>query len=129
MAVRMYSELIAWQKAMDLVEAVYHVTREFPRAELYGLTNQLRRAVISIPSNIAEGQGHHSTPDFLRFLGMAQGSLLEVETQILIAERLRYIPAQQRETVFVLRSEVGRLLMGLTQSLKRRDHKPLATSH
>jgi four helix bundle protein len=84
-----YKDLIAWQKAMDLVEMVYKATGQFPKEELYGLTNQLRRAVISIPSNIAEGQGRNSRNDFKRFLLISYGSLREVETQILIAERLQ----------------------------------------
>ena len=88
MAGKNYRDLIAWQKAMDLVEMVYKVTGQIPREELYGLTNQLRRAVVSIPSNIAEGQGRNSTNDFKRFLIISHGSLREVETQILIAERL-----------------------------------------
>ena len=92
MAVRNYSELIAWQKAMDLVAMVYASTKTFPKEELYGLTNQLRRAAVSVPSNIAEGQGRKSRNEFVRYLSIAHGSLCEVETQILIAERLGYLP-------------------------------------
>ena len=88
--VRHYRELIVWQKAMDLVMRVYEATECFPQRELFGLTNQLRRAAVSIPSNIAEGQGRNTTADFLRFLSIARGSLQELETQILIASRLRY---------------------------------------
>lgn len=91
MAVRNYSELIAWQKAMDLVEAIYKATKHFPREELYGLTSQLRRAGVSIPSNIAEGQGRKSTSEFLHHLSFAYGSLREVETQLVIAGRLGYL--------------------------------------
>src|SRR3979411_1014515 len=90
MKVRHYQELIVWQKAMDLVEEVYKVSRSFPREEIYGLTSQLRRAAVSIPSNVAEGQGRRTTTDFLRHLSIAYGSLLEVETQVLIATRLNY---------------------------------------
>src|SRR5262249_37836856 len=117
MAVKNYSELIAWQKAMDLVEVVYRSTKEFPREELYGLTAQVRRAAVSIPSNIAEGQGRRTTADFLHFLSMAYGSLREVETQILIAERLCYVDSTTREPVMALASEVGRLINGLVNSL------------
>ena len=95
MTVRNYTELIAWQKGMDFVEAVYKATKQFPKEELYGLTSQLRRAVVSIPSNIAEGQGRRSTKEFVQFLSIAHGSLREAETQILIAKRLNYIDAEQ----------------------------------
>ena len=89
--VKDYRDLIVWQKAMDLVEAIYRTTATFPREEIYGLTSQLRRAAVSIPSNIAEGNGRNTTRDYVHFLGMAYGSVKEVETQVLIAERLRYI--------------------------------------
>lgn len=89
--VQSYRQFIAWQKAMDLAEEVYRATRTFPKEELYGMTSQLRRAVVSIPSNIAEGQGRQSTGEFRQFLGNARGSLLEVESQILLAERLQYL--------------------------------------
>ncbi len=121
MAVRMYSELIVWQKAMDLVELVYRTTQRFPREELYGLTSQLRRAAISIPSNIAEGQGRRTARDFLRFLSTARGSLLEVETQILISERLGYLPAAERQGMFSRTDEISRLLSGLCRSLRGRE--------
>ena len=87
MKVKNYQELIVWQKAMDLVEDVYKSSRDFPREEIYALTSQIRRAAVSIPSNIAEGQGRRTTLDFLRHLSIAYGSLREVETQILIAGR------------------------------------------
>ena len=86
-----YRDLIAWQKAMDLVTAIYRATAGFPRDEIYGLTSQLRRAAVSIPSNIAEGQGRQSTREFIHFLSIAYGSLNEAQTQILIAERLKYL--------------------------------------
>jgi four helix bundle protein len=82
---------------VDLVEMVYKATGQFPKEELYGLTNQLRRAMISNPSNIAEGQGRNSTNDFKRFLVISHGSLREFETQILIAERLHYLTQAQIE--------------------------------
>jgi four helix bundle protein len=88
MAVRSYRELIAWQKAMDFVTEVYRATRTFPKEEIYGMTSQLRRAAVSIPSNIAEGQGRQTTGEFRQFLGHARGSLLETETQIVLSERL-----------------------------------------
>lgn len=105
---------------MDLVEMVYRVTTEFPRDELYGLRNQMRRAAVSIPSNIAEGQARHTTPEFLSFLSIANGSLRELETQTLIAKRLNYIGEGQESEVLGLAAEVGRLRNGLVAALKKR---------
>lgn len=86
MGVKHYRELIVWQKAMDLVAVVYSATRLFPKEETWGLAQQVRRAAVSVPSNIAEGQGRETTKDLSKHLTIAQGSLQEVETQILIAE-------------------------------------------
>lgn len=119
MKLKNYQELIAWQKAMDLVEEVYKASRDFPREDIYGLTGQIRRAAVSIASNIAEGQGRRTTADFLRHLSIAYGSLREVETQILIARRLKYITQTRLEEVMNLAGEVGRLLNGLMASLTR----------
>jgi len=94
MASRNYRDLIAWQKAMDLVMAVYRASENSPKQELYGLTSQVRRAAVSTPSNIAEGQGRRTNRDFCNFLSIAHGSLREVETQIFIASRLEYIDGQ-----------------------------------
>jgi four helix bundle protein len=116
-AVQHYRELIVWQKAMNLVETVYRTTDGFPKKEIYGLASQIQRAAVSVPSNIAEGQGRSSTRDFLHFLSMSQGSLMEVETQITIAERLGYIEKQQETTLLDATAEVGRLLNGLCNSL------------
>ena len=119
MKVKNYQELIAWQRAIDLVEVVYKASRGFPREELYALTSQIRRAAVSIPSNIAEGQGRRTTSDFLRHLSIAYGSLREVETQLIIAARLDYLTAAQLKTLMNLAGEVGRLLNGLMNSLSR----------
>src|SRR6266481_4085086 len=113
MKVRNYQELIAWQRAMDLVEEVYKASRDFPREEIYALTSQIRKAAVSIPSNIAEGQGRRTTADFLRHLSIAYGSLREVETQILIAQRLKHLVQAKVENVLTRGGEVGRLLNGL----------------
>ena len=91
MPVQSYRQLIAWQKGMHFVAEVYRVTRTFPKEEMYGVTSQLRRAAVSIPSNIAEGQGRQTTGEFRQILGHARGSLLETETQILLSERLEYL--------------------------------------
>jgi four helix bundle protein len=121
MKVRHYQELIAWQKAMDLVEEVYISTKGFPREEVYGLTSQLRRAAVSIPSNIAEGQGRRTTADFMRHLSIAYGSLLELETQVLIATRLSYLAQEKGNDVIDKAGEVGRILNGLMSSLAKRS--------
>lgn len=119
MKVKNYQELISWQRAMDLVEDVYRASRDFPREEIYALTSQIRRAAVSVPSNIAEGQGRRSTSDFLRHLSIAYGSLREVETQILISRRLKYISQAKLDEVMSRAGEVGRLLNGLMASLTR----------
>jgi four helix bundle protein len=117
MAVRNYTELIAWQKAMDLVEAVYTLSSRFPREEMFGLTSQIRKAAVSVPSNIAEGQGRWTTGEFIQFLGIAHGSLREVETQTRVAVRLKFVTQADAEPVFQVAAEVGRLIQGLKKSL------------
>jgi four helix bundle protein len=103
---------------MALVPNVYRCTQAFPKIETYGLTAQLRRAVISVPSNIAEGQGRLSTGVFRQFLGNARGSLMEVETQILIARDLGYVDQNQSDSLLTNAAEVGRILNGLLASLR-----------
>ena len=105
---------------MTLVLEVYRCTQAFPKIETYGLTSQLRRAAVSIPSNIAEGQARLSTGEFKQFLGNARGSLMEVETQILIARDLGYLDQNQSEALLVSAAEVGRILNGLLASLQSR---------
>jgi four helix bundle protein len=117
MPVKSFNELIVWQKAIDFVETIYSVTAGFPRDEIYGLTNQLRRAAVSIPSNIAEGQSRQSTRDFLNYLSIARGSLAEVETQLVIAARLKYIKPAKNAELHESLTEVARLLRGLSKSL------------
>jgi four helix bundle protein len=121
MPVKNYSELIAWQQAIELVAAVYRATQEFPKDEMYGLTSQLRRAAVSVPSNIAEGQGRKSTNEFLHHLSVAHGSLREVETQVHIAARLGYLGANQKNDLLDLAAEVGRLINGLYNALNKRS--------
>jgi four helix bundle protein len=120
MAVRQYQDLIVWQKAMDLVMRVYEASESFPRREMFGLTNQLRRAAVSIPSNIAEGQGRLTTKDFMRHLSIARGSLQEVETQILIAARLSYMAESASADFLERTAETSRLMTGLSRSLSLR---------
>lgn len=122
MAVKHYRELIAWQKAMDLATLVYEATKQFPRDEAFGLTIQIRRAAVSVPSNIAEGQGRNTTKDLCYFLGVAKGSLQELETQALIARKLGYCTEEECESLMACASEVGRVLNGLLTSLRTADH-------
>jgi four helix bundle protein len=111
-----YKDLIAWQKSMALVRSVYLCTQRFPKEEIYGLAAQLRRAAVSVPSNIAEGQGRLSKREFRQFLGISRGSLLEVETQILIAADLGYISSEDAEGLEHQSQEVLRILNGLIAS-------------
>jgi four helix bundle protein len=131
MKVRSYQNLIAWQKAVELVVEVYRVTRCFPNEELYGLVSQIRRAAVSIPSNIAEGQGRLSTGEFKQFLGHARASLFEVETQIEIAARLEYVTPDKTGELLAQCSELGRIINGLLSSLEPEPTRAqaLATGH
>ena len=121
-----YRDLIAWKKSMGFVREVYRATQGFPREELYGLSSQLRRAAVSVPSNIAEGQAHYSPREFHRFLSHARGSLVEIETQIKIAQDLAYLSTDQAERLLSKAAELGRILNGLIKSTNS-DTKPLQT--
>ena len=103
---------------MEVVFAVYQETRGFPKEEVYGLTAQMRRAAVSVPSNIAEGKGMNSDAEFKRFLYHARGSLMELQTQILIAQELQYLSREKAESLLERCSAVGRSLAGLINSLK-----------
>jgi four helix bundle protein len=118
--VQSYRDLVVWKKSMALVLDVYRCTQAFPKIETYGLTSQLRRAAVSVPSNIAEGQARLSTGEFKQFLGNARGSLMEVETQILIARYLGYLERNDSENLLSAAAEVGRILNGLLASLPSR---------
>lgn len=112
-----YRDLIVWQKAMTLTENVYRYTTDFPRDERFGLTSQMRRAAVSIPSNIAEGQGRRSSDDeLIRFLQIALGSLCELQTQLDLSFRLGFLNADQSTALRPATEEVGRLLNGLIRS-------------
>ncbi|MBI2678871.1 MAG: four helix bundle protein [Candidatus Koribacter versatilis] len=115
--IKSYEDLIAWQKAMDFAEEIYKVTKSFPDTERYGLVSQLRRAAVSIPSNLAEGQGRSSTGEFKLFIGHARGSLYEVQTQLRLASRFKYIPASDCERLLRLSYEIGRIMHGLLGAL------------
>ena len=116
--VRNYKDLIVWQKAMDLVIDCYDSSRCFPTYEKFGLSSQLQRSAVSVPANIAEGQGRQHTAEFLNYLSIAYGSLMEVETHIQIAARLGYIEESRCENLLRQTSEIGRLLNGLMRSLR-----------
>jgi len=107
---------------MELVVGVYKQTRNFPKEEIYGLTSQMRRAAVSIPSNIAEGKGRSSDRDRALFFCHARGSLLELETQILIAQQLKYLTALQGEELMKISTQLGRMLNALIQSLKSSEN-------
>jgi len=113
-----YRDLVAWRMAMLLVREVYGATQAFPNNELYGLTSQLRRAAISVPSNIAEGQARYSRREFHHFLNNARGSLAEVETQIMLANDLGYLCQKDLNALLLKASELGRILNGLIAATK-----------
>ena len=123
-AVKSYRDLIAWQKAFALGSNIYAATKRFPREELFGLTSQIRRASVSIASNIAEGYGRQSTADYIRFLRMARGSLFELETQISFAEKFGYIGEKLSFDLIEQSQECGRILAGLIRSLEIKNQKP-----
>ncbi len=110
---RGYRDLKTWQNAMELVKEVYVATRHFPKDELYGLTSQLRRAAVSIPSNIAEGCGRNSRNELRHFLGQARGSLAEVETQLELARSLGYLDSVAATALLSKAAQLGRMLTGL----------------
>jgi four helix bundle protein len=112
-----YRELIGWQKAMELVQAIYRETRLFPADERFGLTLQMRRCAVSVPSNIAEGQGRGTPAEFIRFLRIANGSRQELETQIILAKNLGYIDPECCEALLACSEKIGRVLSGLIRSL------------
>ena len=117
--VRSYKDLVAWQKSMDLVTAVYRASQGFPKEEICGLVSQIRRSAVSVPSNIAEGHARTSRKEFQYFLSNARGSLAELETQLTIAHQLAYIDETVINQLLDRLGEVGRILNGLLTALKR----------
>ena len=118
-----YRNLIAWQKAKALALDIYKCTRRFPKDEVYGLTSQMRRAAVSVPSNIAEGKGRRTRKDFVHFLYQARGSLLELETQLSIVRELEYLDAPTFSSTLSQAEEVGRILNGLVNHLQAQPDK------
>ena len=131
MSIRSYRDMEVWQVAMSLAEDVYGVVAKFPKDEQFALSSQLRRAVVSVPSNIAEGFGRESTKDFLHFIAMARGSLYEVRTQIELARRLGYIG--NPEAIFDKVDRTAMMMNSLSSKLRNRlsfmNHEPRTTNH
>lgn len=115
-----YKDLIVWKKSYDLCLEIYRVTKGFPGEERYGLTSQLRRAAVSVPSNIAEGYGRRTTPDYIRALYIAYGSICEVETQVMLSHDLKYIKAVEMKSLEDLIGEVERMLKALIKALEKK---------
>ena len=119
-SIRSYRDLDVWRKAMELAQRCYEATADFPKREIYGLASQIRRAAVSIPSNIAEGHSRRSRQAYLNHLSIALGSQSEVETQIDLSCRLGFISKQVSEEILLMAAEIGRMLHGLLASLERR---------
>ena len=115
-----YRELEVWQLGMELAERCYQETKAFPREELFGMTCQIRRSAASIPANIAEGQGREHTKEFLHHLGIARGSLMELETHLLLSQRVGWLSDNQLAPLLVLADRISRMLSGLRKALERR---------
>ena len=123
-----YRDLKVWQRSIDLAERIYLITASFPASEMYGLSSQMRRAAVSIASNIAEGWGRRSRKDYGRFVLVARGSNDELETQLVIAGRLGFLNAEQLDEAIALSDEIGKMLSGLHGFLQTPRRKPLEPS-
>ena len=117
-----FRELVVWQRAMQLTVAVYKLSQDLPREEMFGLTSQMRRSAVSVPSNIAEGHSRLNTAEFRQFLGIARGSNSELQTQLEIAKTLGYSNPNSIGTAEKLSHEVGRMLYSMISSTKQRPH-------
>lgn len=117
MKLQNYKELIVWQKSVDFVEYIFAATRTFPVSEMYGIVSQMRRAAVAIPSNIAEGAGRHYTKEFIQFLSIALGSANELETQLIIATRLKYISEEKYKESENSLNEILKMLNALVNKL------------
>ena len=115
-----FKDLVVWQKAMDYVVLIYEMTGLFPSDEKYGITNQMRRAAVSIPSNIAEGQVKMSDKEFIRFLLVSKGSCAELETQLLLCVRLHYIENEKADQMISMVNDIGKMISGLIISLQNK---------
>jgi four helix bundle protein len=120
MAVKDFKELVVWQKAMDLTTLIFGIVKKLPKEETYALSDQMRRAAVSIPSNIAEGQERNSTKEFIRYLSIAKGSKSELETQLIICEKVKYLHNSDVTDALALLEEIGKMLNGLIKKLDTR---------
>ena len=121
--IKSFRDLLVWQKAMDLAELIYRLAKHMPRTEEYRLTGQLLRAAASVPANIAEGHMRGTRKDYAHFVTIARGSLAELETQVLMAERLGYVPKTELTQLLTRTDELGKMLRGLQKSLKLRRER------
>ena len=112
-----FRDLVVWQKAMDLTVMVYNIVKQLPRDETFALSDQIRRAAVSVPSNIAEGQGRITSKEFIRFLSMARGSLWELSTQIELCERMHYLDKSQTTTIHSKITEIAKMINALSNSI------------
>ncbi|WP_283817301.1 four helix bundle protein [Bradyrhizobium lablabi] len=122
-SINSYRDLKVWQEAMTLTESCYQLTRRFPREELFGLTSQIRRAAASIPANVAEGHGRENTGSFVQSLRISQGSLKELETHLLLAERVGISPSLQSQPILAQCESLGKMLRALIRSLQDKSTK------
>lgn len=133
MNVKSYKDLTIWNKGIDLVKLIYEITEKFPRKEMFGITNQMRRSALSIPSNIAEGQARNYTSEFIQFLHQSLGSLAELETQTIVSCEIGFINNQEKEKVTEKIFEIQKMAYGLLKALvhdeKISRHSPLIASH
>jgi four helix bundle protein len=118
---RPHEKLEVWNRAIEFVVKIYQATTEFPKDERFGLTSQIRRAAVSIPANIAEGAARQSSKEFAHFLSIAQGSASELETELLIAERLSYLESDIYRKIYNELNTIARMIVGLSQHLKRKE--------
>lgn len=118
MGINSYKELIVWQKSMNFVAEIYTITEKYPKSELYGLTSQIRRSAVSIPSNIAEGWTRKHLPEYLQLLNIALGSAAELETQLIIATRLNFISQRTEAELQHSITEIMKMLNGIINKLK-----------
>jgi four helix bundle protein len=122
-SINSYRDLRVWQEAMTLAESCYRLTRQFPRDELFGLTSQIRRASGSVPANIAEGHGRENTGNFVQHLRISQGSLKELETHVLLAERVGLLPTSDSQMILAQCESLGKMLRVLIRSLQDKSAK------
>ena len=116
--IKNYRDLVVWQKAMDLTTMLYQIVRKLPKEETYALSDQMRRAAISIPSNIAEGFGRNSTKEYTHFLYITKGSVCELETQLMLCVRIEYLTEIEIQPIMILLEEIGKMITTITKNLK-----------